>query len=56
MKKILKAFYEKFISPVLREIDRPKDIPFLAPDCGWNHGEQKSDVEKTADNEYGQNA
>jgi hypothetical protein len=54
--KILKAFYVKLISPSLREIARPKDIPFLAPDCGWNHGEPKPDANGTTDNEHGHNA
>jgi hypothetical protein len=49
MRKILGKIFIKFISPSLREIDRPKDIVFPAPDCGWNHGEQKSEVERKAE-------
>jgi hypothetical protein len=56
MKRVLKEFYKRFIASTLREIHRPKDIPFLAPDCGWNHGEPKPDVKRTADNEHRQNA
>jgi hypothetical protein len=52
----IKEFYEKFVFPTLREIHRPKDIPFLAPDCGWNHGEPKPDAKRTTDNKHGQNA
>ncbi|MDR2051793.1 MAG: hypothetical protein LBP80_00115 [Treponema sp.] len=56
MNKILEKFYGFSIAIALREIHRPQDIPFLAPDCGWNHGEPKPDVKKTTDNEHGHNA
>jgi hypothetical protein len=56
MKMGLKEFYEKFIASTLVEIHRSKDIPFLAPDCGWNHGEPKPDAKRTTDNKHGQNA
>jgi hypothetical protein len=56
MKKILEKIYVKFAFPVLREIGRPKDIPLIAPDCGWNHGEQKNDVKKITDNGHGHSA
>jgi hypothetical protein len=55
MKKIIEKFYRKFIFPALKEIARPKDIPFISPDYGWNHGESKSDVERTVGNEHGHN-
>jgi hypothetical protein len=25
--------------PIIKNISRPKDIPAIVPDCGWNHGE-----------------
>jgi hypothetical protein len=31
---------------------RPTDIPPLAPDCGWNHGEEKT-ATKPAKCKYG---
>ncbi|MDR1458750.1 MAG: hypothetical protein LBI60_00825 [Bacteroidales bacterium] len=46
MNKLLEKFYTKLISSVLKEISRPDDIPLIVPDCGWNHGEQKPNVDK----------
>jgi hypothetical protein len=25
--------------PIIKNIFRPKDIPAIVPDCGWNYGE-----------------
>ena len=28
-----------FKPPVLSQFFKPKDIPAIVPDCGWNHGD-----------------
>lgn len=33
------------------DFGRPKHIPILAPDCGWNHGENKTNLEEKMDSE-----
>ena len=33
-----------------KNISRPKDIPAIVPDCGWNHGEDTdNDVDHNDD-------
>ena len=39
--KGIKPLFRSFMPPFSQLISRPKDIPPLAPDCGWNHGEPK---------------
>lgn len=34
-------FIKNIKLPIIKNIFRPKDIPLIVPDCGWNHGEQK---------------
>jgi hypothetical protein len=46
MKELLEKIYTKLISPVLKDISRPDDIPLIVPDCGWNHGETSDTPKK----------
>ena len=39
-KSLVLKILKKAISQLpLTKIRRPKDIPIIVPDCGWNHGE-----------------
>jgi hypothetical protein len=42
-KNLVEWLLSKIHPSVLQDRGRPKELPPLAPDCGWNHGEPKSD-------------
>jgi hypothetical protein len=37
--KLVKFLQRILNPPIIQNISRPKDIPPIVPDCGWNHGE-----------------
>jgi hypothetical protein len=41
LKKIQKMI-QKTRSIIIESNRRPKNLPIFAPDCGWNHGENKN--------------
>jgi hypothetical protein len=38
---IFDTIFKKLKPQGLQNISRPKDIPPIVTDCGWNHGEEK---------------
>jgi len=39
--KYLIALIQRIRPQILKNQPRPPELPPAAPDCGWNHGEQK---------------